>query len=720
MWFDKRKEVPMSHRGAVAQTIVPALLILLYAHCSVRGELALRPARQETGKYERLELLVDVDRDYDNPFDPCVVQIDVVLATPGGQSLRLPAFYAQDYERRDFEQRGKTTAWYYPAGTGSWQARFAPMEVGTYTARALLKDANGQVLSSPVRFECTDSPCTGFLRTHEKDPRFLQFTEGEPFFVIGQNVAFVGKGQYVNVPRAEAIFARLAKNGANFVRIWTCCQDWALAIEARKSAWTRSWTRQSPVVALPGSDSEADARKCVKLAGEDGASITASPCHPIGLRPQTRYAITGRFKTDRCQALRLQVGGDQWELPAGDDGWQTFRKEFVTGPGDYWLGRVTFRLVGAGTAWLDALSLKEAAGDAELFWEADVNRPRRGYYNPLDCFMLDQVVAAAEQNGIYLMLCLITRDLYMNSLSDIDSADYRQATDEARKLMRYAVARWGYSTSVAAWEYFNEMDPGKPTNPFYTDLGAYLGQIDIYQHLRTTSTWHPSARDCRHPQLDIAQQHHYMRPSRDDFKDEVASIIEQTRFLREHAPGKPALIGEFGLADEKWGLSNYMKQDSESVHFHNCLWASAFAGSSGTAMFWWWDQLDRQNAYKHYRPLATFLKNVSFVGLEPAHVTPSDERIRALGYQGNDCAYLWLSNSQATWWTRVLENRKPDPVTGATIRIPGLQPGRYHIHWWNTNAGETTQTQERTADREGLNIPIPAFHQDIACKIERL
>ena len=710
----------MSHRGAVVQTMVPALLVLLCIHCSVRGELTLRTAAQATGKYEKLELLVGVDRDYDNPFDPCVVQIDVLLTSPSGQSLRLPVFYAQDYQRRDFEQRGKTTAWYYPTGTGSWQARFAPMEVGTYTARASLKDANGQVFSAPVQFECTDSSRPGFLRTHEKDPRFLQFTEGEPFFVIGQNLAFVGEGQYVNVPRAEAIFARLAENGANFVRIWTCCKDWALAIEARKSAWTRSWTRQSPVVALPGRDSEAGASKCVKLVGEDGASITASPSHPVGLRPQRRYAITGRFKTDGCQALRLQVGAERWELPAGEDRWRTFRKEFVTGPGDYRLGRVAFSLVGAGAAWLDALSLKEATGGVELLWEADVNRPPRGYYNPLDCFMLDQIVAAAEQNGIYLMLCLITRDLYMSSLSDTESAEYRQATDDARKLMRYAVARWGYSTSVAAWEYFNEMDPGKPTNPFYADLGAYLEEIDIYQHLRTTSTWHPSARDCRHPQLDVAQEHHYMRPSRDDFKDEVMSIIEQTRFLREHAPGKPALIGEFGLADDKWGLSDYMKQDREGVHFHNCLWASAFAGSSGTAMFWWWDQLDRQDAYGHYRPLAAFLEGVSFVGLESAHVTASDERVRTLGYQGNDRAYLWLSSSQATWWNLVVENREPAPVAGATIHIPGLHPGRYRIHWWDTHAGEATETQERTAGREGLDIPLPAFHHDIACKIERL
>jgi len=61
-------------------------------------------------------------------------------------------------------------------------------------------------------------------------------------------------------------------------------------------------------------------------------------------------------------------------------------------------------------------------------------------------------VEAAERHDIYLMLCLITRDLYMKDLSDPTSAEYERAIRDAKNLMRYAVARWGYSTHVGAWE----------------------------------------------------------------------------------------------------------------------------------------------------------------------------------------------------------------------------------------------------------------------------
>jgi hypothetical protein len=449
--------------------------------------------------------------------------------------------------------------------------------------------------------------------------------------------------------------------------------------------------------------------------------LTVSPSHPVALHPQTRYVVAGRFRADGPRAVRLRVGDESWELSAQagrTSDWQAFREECVSGADQHWLGRTEFRLLGEGTGWFDALSLKEADGGAELLWEADVNRAARGYYNPLDCFMLDEIVDAAEEHGIYLMLCLLTRDLYMSSLSDPDSDAYDRAIRDAKRFMRYVVARWGYSTSVAAWEYWNEMDPGKPTGRFYAEVGDYLERIDVYRHLRTTSTWHPSAGDCRHPKLDIAQAHHYMRPGREHFKDEVGSVVEPTRFLRKHAPNKPALIGEFGLATDKWGLSDYMNQDTDGVHFHNCLWASAFAGSSGTAMFWWWDQLDRHDAYRHYRPLSAYLEDVSLAGLRTANVAASSDRFRVLGYQGDDRAYLWLVDTRAHWWDLVVEGRTPESLSGANVEIAGLHAGRYAVTWWDTHAGAVLKTDESTVRRSLLTLAIPTFSRDIACKIE--
>jgi hypothetical protein len=398
------------------------------------------------------------------------------------------------------------------------------------------------------------------------------------------------------------------------------------------------------------------------------------------------------------------------------------RSAFTWSSNQHWLGAAAFRLAGRGTAWLDELSLREADGGPELLWEADVNRRVRGFYNPVDSFIVDQLVDAAEENGIYLQLCLITRDLYMSSLKDESTPEYDEAIRDAKNLLRYSVARWGYSTSVAAWEYFNEMNPGLPTDRFYAELGKHLEAIDPYRHLRCTSTWGPSAKDCRHPQLDVAQVHFYVRPSdRQQGTDEVAAVLGRTDFLRQNARDKPVLLAEFGLATEKWGLSNDMKADTELVHFHNSLWASALSGLSGTAMFWWWDQLDRMNAYDRYRPLATFLADVPWTtaGLKDVSATVSDSRVSTIGLKGRDCAYLWLFNSDSAWATTGVRGVSPSNIRDATIEIPELAPGTYHVEWWDTRHGKILSQSNPSTQSGTLRLSVPAFSSDIACKIRR-
>ncbi len=691
--------------------------------CLSEQEIAVEVSAEKVGKYEKMEFLVRIETQYRNPFDPEEVDLSLVLNTPDGKRLSLPAFYCQGYERRRLARRRGQASWMYPLGEPVWKARFAPMHVGGYRAVVNLKDRGGTRRSRMIRFECTPSDRKGFVRVSKRDPRFFELSEGQPFFAIGQNLAFIGQRQYVNLCKAEEIFANLSRNGANYLRIWTCCKDWAMAVEARKSAWGRSWNWKPPIVPVPDGEETKKDRKCVKLSGGDGSTLAVSPSHAVALRPSTRYVFAGRIKTEGNARVRVDVGSSRLKdavSSAPGQPWTRFQHEFETGPNEFWLGRTAFRLEGKGTAWLDDLSLQEAAGGPELLWEADVNRPVRGYYNPVDCFMLDEIVEAARQHGIYLQLCLITRDLYMSSLKDQNSPEYQKAIDDARKLLRYAVARWGYSTSVAAWEYFNEIDPNLPTDRFYTELGEYLERIDPYHHLRTTSTWHPSARDCRHPKLDIADVHFYLRPADGKrLSDEVEAVLDRTRFLRQHAPDKPAHLGEFGLANERWQPTPQMQQSDQVVDFHNAIWASALSGSSGTVLFWWWDRLDKRNHYPHYRPLADFLADVPWTTarLERTSATVSKRQVRLVGLQGRDRAYLWLFNPQAAWSGVVMQQVTPTPISGATLEIKGLDPGAYRVQWWDTRQGKAVKEERLSPSAGILRLAAPTFDRDIACKI---
>jgi hypothetical protein len=686
---------------------------------AVAGMLGLSAGTNCVGRYEKVEFTITGAPHYANPFDPGEVDITLQITTPEGSQMSLPAFYRQNYERQRRPLGGGEAEWLYPIGEPEWKARFAPAATGIYSCKAALKDYRGSAVSSPVEFRCVPSSQKGYIGISPRDPRFLEWSDGTPFFAIGQNVAFVKDTFYV-----QEIFRRLAAHGANFARVWTCCEDWGLALEARKSAWGRSWDWHPSIVPMPGRDAYLSDERCLRLSGEDRAAFAVSPSRPVGLRPGTRYVISGLARAENELALTIEANGQQLETTVpGNRQWTRFQREWTTGTHDWWLGTCNLRLPKKGTLWLRELSLKEAAGGAELLWEADVNRPVLGQYNLADAFLLDCVLETAETNGLYLQLCLLTRDLYMDRLRNDSSPAYDQAIANAQRLLRYAVARWGYSTHVASWEYFNENNPGLPNARFYAELAQALDHVDIYHHLRTSSAWSASPREWQNPSLDLANLHYYMRPADGPlFKDEVLAVLDRARFLRRQTPtSRPSLFAEFGLAKDDWQPTPYLRQDINCVHLHNALWASALSGLAGTVHSWWWEDLHQLNAYRHYQGVAAFMSDIPLAtgALHEISAQTAENRYRVAGLQSDKQAYLWLSDSEATWWKQVVE-KQPQETRPATFSIAGLKAARYEVQWWDTLKGVPVGTEILTQNGPALELQTPPFCGDIAAKIRLL
>jgi len=687
------------------------------AICSVvtaaERPISIEAASKEVSRYQRLELTIRAEAAGDNPYDPANIDLAVEFTSPGGKKLSVPAFFGQPYERRQVERSGRKAEWLYPTGMPGWKARFAPTEVGAWSCEAVLKDRVGTARSAAVAFQCTASADKGFVRVSVRNPHYLERDDGSPFFAVGQNVAFI-TDSYLG---AEMI-GRLGAAGGNFARVWACAEDWAMAIEARKSAWGRSWAWATPIVLAPDRESYHTGRLCLKLAGDAGAGATIAPCHPVALRPETKYRFAGRIRADDGVDVSVDLGGPQ--TMAGKKDWAAFAVEFTSKPGEWWLGEPRLKLTAKGAAWLKDLSLKEAAGGPELLWEADTDRPTLGVYNQPDCAMVDAIVEAAERSGVFLELTLLTRDHYMPLLGHEHGAEYDRAIALGRRLVRYAVARWGYSTHVAAWEYFNEMDPGKPTDRFYAELGAAFEAVDVNRHLRSTSTWSSPSKDYRHPRLDTADLHYYLRPSEAAWKDAVAAVQGRWKMMAENVKGRPALFAEFGLADNQWQRAPETDKDTEYLFLHDGLWASALSGFASTASAWWWEDIHKKDMYHLYTPVARFMADVPVTAatLRAAAAT-ADKGLRVLGLQEDGGAYLWLSDPAASWGAVALDGKKPAEVSGAMVTVPGLDPGAYRVEWWDTREGKVVKQEAATAAKEGLALHPPAFTRDIACKVVR-
>ncbi|RYE30094.1 MAG: DUF5060 domain-containing protein, partial [Sphingobacteriaceae bacterium] len=84
------------------------------------------------------------------------------------------------------------------------------------------------------------------------------------------------------------------------------------------------------------------------------------------------------------------------------------------------------------------------------------------YFNPSAIAKMDRLVSLSDSLGVYMMLTLGqgAYNLKDGGFSP-NAADFfvnPKSKERYKNRLRYFIARWGYSTSIGAWEFFNEVD----------------------------------------------------------------------------------------------------------------------------------------------------------------------------------------------------------------------------------------------------------------------
>jgi len=269
------------------------------------------------------------------------------------------------------------------------------------------------------------------------------------------------------------------------------------------------------------------------------------------------------------------------------------------------------------------------------WWAGLEHKPGRLNRYPLDeAWKLDHVFEEADLRGIYLLLSLDHHGMYQvdnkswgghnnfwatNPYSKVQGGPCEAPNDfftspEARtiyeKRLRYMVARYGYSERLLAWQFFNEIDnvfdrglKGPDVIAWHRDVGRWMKAHDPYGHLVTTSLTGNSDRPEMWviPEMDFSDYHSYWDPAPGR---RLAAISED--FFRRY--GKPVLIDEFGVSAASWRLDT----DPYLRGFRQALWSSALGGSVGTAMPWWWEDIDRDDAYTLYAALSRVLGDAAW------------------------------------------------------------------------------------------------------------
>jgi len=206
----------------------------------------VEPSAVAVPQHGLFELTFRLSEVFANPFDPEVADVVGHFTTPGGRTVRIPAFFSQDYERHLVDGREMLT----PKGQPCWKLRFTPTEADADAKKSVYTysvTVNGQELPaiSGRQFVAVPSGKPGFVRRSKRDPRYFELSTGQFFYPIGMNLRSPsdnrkpyaidyplpeGKGTYIY----DEYFKRLAEAEMNWARIWQC--PWWCGLE-----WTRKW-----------------------------------------------------------------------------------------------------------------------------------------------------------------------------------------------------------------------------------------------------------------------------------------------------------------------------------------------------------------------------------------------------------------------------------------------------------------------------------------------
>lgn len=349
-----------------------------------------------------------------------------------------------------------------------------------------------------------------------------------------------------------------------------------------------------------------------------------------------------------------------------------------------------------------------------------------GVYNLASAWKLDAILDIAEKNGVYMMLTLGTYGELMDGgffneglweVNPLNAAnggpcakpDEVWTNESARKLyrqrLRYVAARYGWRSSLFAWEFWNE---AKAPAPWVQEMAQFLkgegpfagAPADPYKHL-VSNTW--GAPDVwRLPEVDFTQTHHY---GEGNIPDSGPVIHADAAGFRAY--GKPHLMAEFGIdwrsSDDKYDAS------FQGVNLHNGLWASALSGNAGGAMIWYWDSyVHPGKLYPHFAALRKFTDAIPWekgpwnsLAMDAPTAKVDTETWRDLVLMP---VQSWAKNEHTGYTVKPLDSAndtplptflygplKPELRTPLVFNVNYATNGRFEVHVNAVSGGATLQ-----------------------------
>ncbi len=428
---------------------------------------------------------------------------------------------------------------------------------------------------------------------------------------------------------------------------------------------------------------------------EAGQTIGETEMQVLDVRPSARKGFLGAgdawgFRFDDGKPFRGLGQNLAWESRIEDD--SRFFKELHEQEKfnyEYMVPRLKATGGNYFRTWICSWNLP-------LDWKTGINNARyiddTAYFNSSAVEKLDRLVALCDSLDVYFMLTLGPgthhRDHGRHEVSIADFFTDPVSKAEYRNRLRFIVGRWGYSPSIAAWEFFNEIDniqfrdpeqpiPAEHIVQWHQEMAEYLSQIDVHGHLMTTSISHRDLDGLNSiPQIDFNQKHIYRN----------TSAIGSTTQLYVERFQKPYVIGEFGY-EWDWQLNFDDFAEGMDSDYKRGLWYGLFSPTPILPLSWWWEYFENRGTDRYFNRVKVILDDMLASGggtFTPIKLFSSSPDIEVYGVQCGSKTYIYLYNPtgevretdlEVRWSAQMLpgERRIYDCESGDFFGLDGLR-----------------------------------------------
>ncbi|MFW8592126.1 hypothetical protein ACOI22_15055 [Glaciecola sp. 2405UD65-10] len=278
---------------------------------------------------------------------------------------------------------------------------------------------------------------------------------------------------------------------------------------------------------------------------------------------------------------------------------------------------------------------------------------------------MNELVSLTEQYNIKMILSLDSHAGFddfawpFNSYNKTTNGPAKDQTDffvnpEAKQRykdkLRFMVANWSYSTGIAAWEFFNEVDNVMYNGydrkidddivvNWHAEMSEYLSKIDAHGHLITTSISHRDIEglfDLEH--IDLNQSHLYK------VTDRIPEIIN--KFVSNH--NKPYFAGEFS-AEWDWSKNFDEFKGKMISDFKRGLWYGLFSPTPVMPLSWWWEYFDEHGTDTYFANVQKInrlmLEDGSLAKIEWA---PNSNGLSEFAVQTKSKVFVYVVNTTET------------------------------------------------------------------------